>query len=103
MKSKGRSTMKSYATATDALIDYFRWLDSRGEFNSATLAKKIVDAGVPPTEQIGESMIRMLRRGVVSRLTEHRAVAACRVFGIQVAAINAQIPDGWTAPKSKAK
>lgn len=91
--------VKHYLTATSALIDHLKWLDEKGEFNSVELAQKMRDAGIPKGQQIGESMFRMLKREDVTNLVEDRAVAACRVLGIQVVVINPVIPDGWQAPK----
>lgn len=99
--SKGSKKMKTYATATAALIDHLHWLDEQGKFNSVELARRMKDAGVPSTDIISESLFRQLRLGLTTRLVEQRAVAACRVFGISVAIINTQIPDGWSATKKK--
>lgn len=96
--------MKTYLTATDALIDYLHWLKERGEFNSVELHEKLKKAEVPADLLISQSLFRMLLLGNTQRLTDHRATAACRVFGIQVAVINPIIPDGWKAkekPKKK--
>lgn len=93
--------MKSYATATDALIDYLHWLDEQGKFNSVELTRKMKDAGVSTSEMVSESLFRQLRLGLNKSLVERRAVAACRTFGIQVVVMNTQIPDGWTAKKKK--
>ena len=97
---KGTQKMKTYLTPTDALIDHLKWLHSKGEFNSVELAQKMKDAGVPKDDQISESLFRMLRNNMTKRLADHRAAAACRVLGIQVAVINPHIPEGWKAPKA---
>lgn len=99
--SQRSERMKTYATATDALIDYLHYLDECGGFNSVTLSQRMRDANVPADDMISESLFRMLRLGNTTRLVEHRAVAACRVFGIEVTVRNGQIPDGWTRKKSQ--
>lgn len=91
--------MKAYLTATDALIDHLRFLQENGKFNSAELSHQMRDAKVLPGEMLSESMFRQLRNGRMTRMVEHRAVAACRIFGIQVSVVNPNIPSGWKAKK----
>jgi hypothetical protein len=90
--------MKMYPSATEALIAHLRWLKSKGELNCDELARRMVATGVPLENRLNGSMFRMLASGRVTRIIEDRALAACRMLGIQIMVVDNAIPDSPKAP-----
>jgi hypothetical protein len=91
--------MKVYTSATEALIAHLKWLKSEGKLHANDIARKMIEAGIPEKDRMTGHMLRMLARGDVDRLVEHRAVAACRILGIQVMVVDHVIPDTYNPSK----
>ena len=91
--------MKVYTTATEALIAHLKWLRADGRLHANDIARTMIEQGVPEKDRMTGHMLRMLARGDVDRLVEHRATAACRILGIQVMVVDHAIPDTYNPPK----